>query len=120
MLKSCKNPYDVLKQLPAAFGTVVNPQWCLLFNNYEDLWSAMDCHSSDDLIEVAMSPNWRPICVIPPAQLGPILEHERPDLICNSLRSFVLDSRPKASDVQIAGFMPVLLADPPPDPEPVS
>lgn len=108
MLKPCKNPYDVLNQLPAAFGTIENPRWCLCFNWFTDLWSALDMDSPSDLVEIAMTPNWRPICQVPPDELGITLDHERPDIICENLRAFAVDARPNAAETFLSMFLPIL------------
>lgn len=106
MLKPRQNPYDILSQLPTIFGTATEPKWALCWNGPLGSWSAFDCDSVDDLLEVALHPNWFAICVINPAELMDILGHARTDLISQSLHTCATLQRPVASTLCLSDFAP--------------
>lgn len=109
MLKPQTNVFDILKQLPALFGTVENPFWCLIWSPIFTQWSAIDCHNPKHLVEVATDPNWFAVCITQPVHVDLALKHARPDLICQDLHRCATQWRAKAVDLNLEDFFPVAL-----------
>lgn len=110
MLKPQTNVFDILKQLPALFGTLDDPRWALVWSPIFTQWSAIDCNSPAHLVEVATDPNWIAVCMALPVHVDLALKHARPDLICQDLHRCATQWRAKAVDLNLEDFFPVGLA----------
>jgi len=106
MLKATVNPFDIIKQLPAQFGTNPTPNWLLVWHRSDSTWSAADLDSVDDLLEVSLDANLEAICTLGPEAVMHVLQHAQPDVISASLHQIATHWRPKAIQISIADFAP--------------